>query len=675
MFGRKELLYGCDYNPEQWKRYPEILEEDIRLMKKAGCNEMSIGIFAWCELEPEEGKYDFSFFDHVIDSLEDNGIDIILATPSGARPAWMVQKYPEVLRTDEYGIRQQFGKRQNHCFTSPVYRKKVREINEQLAMRYGQRRSVIAWHVSNEYGGDCRCELCIQAFREWLKEKYNNDLQLLNEQWWNSFWGHTYTDWDQIQAPSAIGETSVHGMNIDWKRFVTYQTRDFYRNEIEPLKRIAPHIPASTNFHGSLQDINYWEFCQDVDFTCWDRYPAWHSDNSLLKTACETSFVYDICRSIKGESPFLLMESTPSNVNWAEVCKMKRPGINKLSSLQAIACGADSVQYFQWRKSRGAEEKFHGAVIDHYGKPDTRVFGEVAELGQTLKDIGEIAGSVVHSNAAVIYDWENYWGLHYAAGFQKGDREYVEECIAHYQCFWEKGYNVDVINRNHDLSDYEIVAAPMLYMTDQVTIQNLKEYVKNGGVLVSGYMSGYVNENDLCHLGGFPGGDLKEVFGIWNEEIDSIYPKERNHVEYQGNTYQVRDYFENIHLQGAEALGTYLDDFVEGKPAVTVNSYGKGKAYYIAFRSDERFLHDLYSKIVKTIYDFPEGISVRTRETDDTEYILIQNWTKECKQVCIPLEAEDMIHNCIVLGETTIAGLETLILKRKKGNCEGTEQL
>lgn len=636
MFGKNKLLYGCDYNPEQWKKYPDILEEDIRLMKEAGCNVMSIGIFSWSELEPEEGKYDFSFFDQVVDRLEENGIDIILATPSAARPAWMAKKYPEILRTDEYGIKQRFGRRQNHCFTSPIYRKKVREINEQLAKRYGSRKSVIAWHVSNEYGGDCRCALCEEAFRGWLKEKYHNSLDELNEQWWSSFWSHTYTDWDQIEPPSAIGEGSVQALEIDWKRFVTHQTRDFYRNEIEPLKRIAPHIPVTTNFHGSLEDINYWEFADDIDFSCWDRYPAWHNDAPLWETACESSFVYDVCRSIKGETPFLLMESTPSNVNWAEACKLKRPGINQLASLQAISCGADSVQYFQWRKSRGAEEKFHGAVVDHYGKSDTRVFREAAQTGQTLAAISELAESCVRSKAAIIYDWENHWGIKYASGFQKGSRGYIEECIAHYKCFWERGCNVDVINRDHDLSKYEVVIAPMLYMMDEKTIQRMEAYVKNGGTLVSGYMSGYVNENDLCHLGGFPGGELKNVFGIWNEEIDTLYPQERNHVEYQGKTYEVRDYFEHIHLKTAEQLGSYADDFLQGMPAVTVNSYGKGKAYYIAFRGEEAFLQDFYEKIIKREYDLPQGVSVRTRETEANVYLLFQNWTSEDKTIRLP---------------------------------------
>lgn len=664
MLPLNQFLYGCDYNPEQWKDQPEILDEDIRLMKKAGCNVVSLGIFAWSELEPAEGLYNFTFFDKVVDRLEANGIHIILATPSGARPAWMAQKYPEVLRVDSNGTRHHFGGRHNHCFTSPVYRKKVQQINEQLALRYGHRKAVIAWHVSNEYGGDCRCTLCVQAFRDWLKVKYHNNLALLNHQWWNAFWSHTYTDWSQIEPPMNIGETEVHGLSMDWRRFVTCQTLDFYRCEVEPLKRIAPQIPVTTNFHTDFYGVNDWAFRNDVDIVAWDVYPAWHRED-LKTTACSTAFVYDIGHSMK-DRPFLLMESTPSLVNWHEYCKLKRPGVNKLASLQAISCGADSVQYFQWRKSRGGSEKFHGAVIDHYGKEDTRVFTEVAQLGALLKELGEITGSKVVSQVAILFDWKNLWALHHAAGFHKSDKKYREECEAHYRYFWENGFNVDVIDSHQDLNRYKIVVAPMLYMVSDEAINRLTDYVRCGGTLVSGYMSGYVNENDLCYLGGFPAEGLKDVFGIWNEEIDTLYPEEENRVAYNGRFYSAVDYCEHIHAQGAEVIATFQEDFLQGTPAVTRHSFGNGTAYYLAFRGRQDFLNAFYQDIFPSEYQLPESVFLRKRVNETHEYLFLQNWGAADTDVAIPGDWETLPGQCRVSDEVSVPGGDSIILKGKK---------
>ncbi len=665
------FLYGGDYNPEQWMNSPEILEKDIELMKKAGCNVMSIGIFGWSVMEPREGEYDFSFYEKVIDRLYENGIKTILATPSGARPAWMSMKYPEILRTDENGVRHKHGVRHNHCFTSPIYREKVREINERLALHFKDNPAILAWHVSNEYIGDCHCELCAEAFREFLKKRYNNDLDKLNFEWWNSFWSHTYTDWSQIEPPSSIGENRTNALLINWKRFATHQTIDFYKNEIEPLKRIAPDIPVTTNFHGNLTDLDYFKFKDYIDFACWDAYPDWESPKGNAETAAGVSLIYDVCRSIK-HKPFLLMESTPSNVNWKQYNKLKRPEMNILSSLQAIADGSDSVQYFQWRKSRGSAEKFHGAVVDHCGHENTRVFKEAAELGERLKNISAVQGSDVKAEAAIIYDWENYWAIKCANGFRNDDKKYHEECLKHYKYFWKNGINTDVIDSEQDFSGYKIIAAPMLYMIKPGVSEKLFEFVKNGGILVSGFMSGYVNEDDLCFLGGFPGGKLKELFGIWNEEIDTLYPEDRNSVGFNGNEYSAFDYCEIIHPDTAETLARYNDDFYAEESAVTVNTYGKGRAYYIAFRGDDGFINDFYDSISAGVssaaeyINFPDGVSVRTRENETEVFLFIQNWNETDVEINVKSALKNIETNENVSGEVGLKKYETLILKKAK---------
>lgn len=658
------ILYGADYNPEQWKKYPEVLEEDIRLMKKAGCNVMSVGIFAWSEIEPEEGKFDFSFFDMILEKLYKNGIQVFFATPSGARPAWMSVKYPEVLRTDEYGIKHFHGGRHNHCFTSPIYREKVRIINTEIAKHFASHPGVIGWHVSNEYSGECHCDLCKDAFRRWLKRKYKT-LDVLNEQWWSMFWSHTYTEWEQIEPPSAIGEEGLHGLVLDWKRFVTYQTLEFYKEEIKPLKQFSPSKPVTTNFFERLEHLDYWKFKDYVDIISWDAYPEWKDDENDKDTLFSTAFIYDMCRSFKKE-PFLLMESTPSNVNWRDYAKLKETGVNTLSSLQAVACGANSVQYFQWRKSRGSSEKFHGAVVDHSGSELTRVFAEVSKLGEVLSQIPDISSTNVDAKAAVVFDCESKWALEASQGFIQKNKQYERECIRHYREFIKRGIAVDVIDSEQSFEGYEIIAAPMLYMIKPGVSKKLKNFVNDGGILISSYITGYVNENDLCFLGGFPGDGLMDLFGIWNEEIDTVYPSQKIAIEYNNHKYSGEDYCENIHLRTAQALGCFENRIFKGSPAVTVNHFGRGKAYYIAFRDEGEFLSDFYKTIVKEESCFGDDLFVKCRENDEKKYYFIQNWNKEEKVVMLNLEYVDELTGRSVQGSIKIPPFGTLILSKMK---------
>lgn len=642
------MIHGADYNPDQWLDRPDILEEDMRLMKKAGVNEVSIGIFAWKALEPEEGKYTFEWLDELMDRLEENNICAFLATPSGARPAWMDKNHPEVLRTEANRVKNLHGQRHNHCFTSPYYRKKVREMNTMLAERYKGRKALKLWHVSNEYGGACHCELCQKAFRDFLREKYGNDIKKLNDEWWTRFWSHEYSDFSEIESPAMHGETSIHGLCLDWNRFVTYQTRSFMENEIAPLKEITPEIPVTTNFMGTFPGLDYWELSKCMDVISWDSYPSWHNDwEKVEDTAWRTAFIHDINRSIL-KKPFLLMESTPSQVNWQPVNKLKRPGMQILAGLQAVAHGSDSVQYFQWRKGRGSSEKFHGAVVDHYGKEDTRVFQETAQLGEILKRMDAVAGTMVYPEVTVLYDWENRWAIDSLQGLNN-HRDYEDTCMKHYQPFWKKGIPVDVNCMTQDFLPYKLVVAPMLYMLKPGVATALKSYVQQGGTLVLTYCSGYVNENDLCFLGGFPGDGLMEVAGIWAEEMDPLYPTDENLIEMQkgkqldsGKTaYRCHTLCELIHAkEDTEVLAVYGKDFYKGRPVVTKNRYGQGSCYYIAARTDSDFLEDFYSTLIQELdlkrpcfTEIPEGVSVQIRCAAEKEYIFVMNFTEETKSI------------------------------------------
>lgn len=659
------IIHGGDYNPDQWINTPEIWDEDMRLMKLAHINSATVGIFSWSMLEPEEGVYNFEFLDEILDKLYANGISVILSTPSGARPAWLSQKYPEVLRVEETGIRNEYGVRHNHCLTSPVYREKVRNINTRLAQRYKDHPAVKMWHISNEYCGECHCDLCQEAFRNWLKDYYHNDLEELNFKWWNGFWAHIVTDWSQINSPKFRGENHVSAMKLCWNRFVSDSHISFFENEIAPLREITPNIPITTNFMKMYDGIDYQKFAKKLDLVSWDNYPAWDKGRNEAE-ACDTAFVHDTFRSMRDGQPFFMMESTTSLVNWHDVNKLPRPRLQSLSAIQAVAHGADSVQYFQWRKSRGGHEKYHGAVVDHCGHENTRVFREVSALGAQLEKLSDVVGEKSNSRVAVIYDWENSWAVKHFCGYNNLKRNYFDECVKWYAPFWKKGISTDIISMDADYTKYDLVIAPFLYMLKPGTIERIESYVKNGGNFVTTYLSCLVDENDLCYLGGFPANQLKEVFGVWCEETDSLPQGMKNAVVYNGKEYSVEHVCDIIHANGSTVLGEYQKDFYAAMPAVTENNYGKGKAYYVAFRNDEGFSQDFCDKLINEInintdtnISAQDGVIIRKRG----EVIFIMNFSDNEKSFILDKEYTNVLSSQAVNGEMKISPCSYIILK------------
>lgn len=631
----KRLLHGGDYNPEQWLERPDILEKDIAYMREAHINSVTLGVFAWSVYEPEEGEYHFEWLDETMDRLYENDIYVILATPSGARPAWMDEQYPEIMRVNEYGIRNTHGVRHNHCMSSPIYRRKVIEMNEMLARRYGEHPALILWHISNEFGGECYCELCRERFRMFLQRRYQN-IERLNQEWWTTFWSHRFRSFEQIDPPSKRGESSIHGLNLDWKRFTTWNMNDYMKDEIGVFRRLTPDIPVTTNFMRLYKGLDYHQMAPELDIVSWDSYPAWgQQGESLTDTFYQTAFEHSVMRSMKTDRPFLLMESTPSIVNWHRANKLKRPGVHRLSSLQAIACGADSVLYFQWRKGRGSYEQHHGAVIDHLGKNDTRVYKDVQEVGDRLRKLDCLCGSIAQNGLAILYDWENCWAIEDMAGLS--DRKNYDETVQEiYKILLKHGIDSDLISSEREFDTYKVVIAPMLYMLKPETADRLKRFTAEGGVVLATYLTGYINENTLCWLEGFPGDGLKEVFGLYSEEIDSIYEGEVNGAVFQdGSNFhcEVRDFCEILKVQTAEVLAVYTEDFYAGTPVLTRNNFGRGQAWYMAARMDEGGLTAVLKKVCSDggLYweHLPEGLEVHRRFGKGVRYTIALNTTQK----------------------------------------------
>ena len=621
------ILHGSDYNPDQWLDRPDILEKDIELMKKAKMTSMSLGIFSWSAYEPTEGEFHMDWLKDIMDKLYENGIYTILATPSGARPAWLDEKYPECMRVGADDHRAHHGVRHNHCMSSPKFREKTGIIINKIIDTVGKHPGLAMWHLSNEFGGECFCPLCKKKFQDYLANKFDNDINKLNKAWWTGFWSHTYNDFSQIEPPYLNGEFSIMGLNLEWKRFTTWNTTDYMKSEIDIIRKRTPNIPITTNFMQLFPGLDYRVMAKELDVISWDSYPVFHNNyETMADTMAHNSFDHAVMRSLKKNQPFMLMECAPGLVNWHEYNKLKRPGVHKLFSAQAVACGSDTVQYFQWRKSRGSFEQYHGAVVDHLGTDDTRVFKEVAEVGAMLDSLSNVKGTIVKPKAALIFDWDNMWAIDNMRGLSDKTKNYAKTCIQIYHEFLKLGIDMNVVASDDNLDDYNVVIAPMLYMLRPGASDNLKAFVKRGGQLMATYLTGYVDDNTLCYLGGFPGDGLSELFGVISEEIDTYYDSDENSATFtDGHKAIIHDYAEILRVSDTDILAKYDKDFYAGTPAITCKNFGKGKAYYVGARIDMDSMSGLFKTMLKetntTYLTLPAGIEYHKREDESGKAI------------------------------------------------------
>lgn len=659
------ILFGGDYNPNQWPK--EIWEEDIRIFKKASINSATVNVFSWAKIQPSENCYDFEELDQIIEKLSTEGFDIVLATSTAALPAWMFKKYPEVARTDYDGRHHKFGQRHNACPNSLVYQKYAERLATKLAERYGENPQVTCWHINNEYGGECYCDNCEKAFRVWLKDKYHT-IEALNKAWNMEFWGHTVYEWDEIVLPNALSEgigydkTAFAGISIDYRRFNSDSLLKNYMMERDAIRKIDPTTPITTNLMGTFKGLDYFKWAKEMDLVSWDNYPSYNTPWSLV------AMTHDLMRGLK-QQPFMLMEQTPSQQNWQPYNSLKKPGQMRAQSYQTIAHGADTIQYFQLRRSIGACEKFHGAVIEHVGHEDTRVFRETAALGAELAQLSDIIGTQTQAQVAVIFDWDNYWALEYTSG-PTVDLKYVEQIHRYYRYFYEQNIAVDLVPVDADLSKYKLVAAPVLYMIKEGMQERLTDFVMQGGALLTTYMSGIVDQSDNVHLGGYPG-PLRELAGIWVEEIDALAPEQSNGVslvneDLSGTSNLVSDL---IHLENAEALAHYTSNFYAGMPAVTKNTFGDGTVYYFGGQLEDQLQDQLFKTIVEESHITPvieeaTKLEIACRENAEAKFFVIINFHEEAQPLPEMFVGKtDLLTGKVLSSEMMLTQYTTYIVK------------
>ena len=637
------FLFGGDWNPEQWPE--DTWEHDLDMLEDAHINEVTINVFSWALLQPAEDRYDFSMLDKIVALLVKHDFNIVMATGTAALPGWMVRLHPETIRTEQNGTRHVFGGRHNFCPTSPYFRKASRALAAHVAERYAGTSGLVAWHVCNEYGGGgglCYCDHCAEAFRTWLKNKYGT-VEALNKAWCANFWSHTIYDWGDVVPPVSYGDgisdakCVVSGLQMDYRRFQNQAQLACYTNERDAIRAYDAATPITTNLMGTFKDLDYFEWAKEMDVVSWDNYPGMDTPPSF------TAMCHDLMRGIGGNKPFMLMEQTPNQQNWFPFCKVKRPGEVRKLSWQAVSHGADAVQFFQMKQSIGGCERFHGAVIAHDGTEQSRVFKETAALGGELDRIGKrIMGSEIRAKVAIMFDWQSYWSLEGCVGPTAGF-SYPNEVHRFYRAFWRRNVPVDIIESTtplDKLKQYDLVVAPALITVLPGVAETLESYVSEGGSFITGYMAGIHDEHDLVVPGGYPG-KLRDLMGVWVEEIDALAPDET--IEVHGDAVDAKGEIvaSIIHREGARRLAAYGGgEFYAGHSALTVNTYGKGKAYFVGTPLDETGMSAFMAPIIKELglkpLDTPEDVSLSVRYGDDgVRYAFLINNSESDKRLCL----------------------------------------
>lgn len=669
-----KIWYGGDYNPEQWDS--EIWKEDERMFKLAGIDVATVNVFSWALNQPDEDTYDFAQLDETMDRLYKSGVYVCLATSTAAHPAWMARKYPDVTRVDVQGRKRKFGGRHNSCPNSPTYRKYSVRMAGKLAERYKDHPGLLIWHVSNEYGGYCYCDNCAAGFRNWLKERYGT-MHALNKAWNTRFWGHTFYDWEDIVPPSELSEewggnrTNFQGISLDYRRFMSDSLLECYKLEHEEIKKHTPNVPITTNLMGFYPELDYFKWAKHMDIVSWDNYP------SLTTPVSHTAMTHDLMRGLKSGDPFMLMEQTPSQQNWQPYNSLKRPGVMRLWSYQAVARGADTVMFFQLRRSIGACEKYHGAVIEHVGHEHTRVFKECAELGSELMQLGDtLLDARTEAKIAIVFDWENRWATELSSGPTIA-LNYEKEVHKYYDALFKMHVETDMVSVEEDFSKYEIVIAPVMYMVKPGFAKRVEEFTEGGGTFVTTFFSGIVNENDIVTTGGYPG-ELRKVLGIWSEEIDALLPDQSNQIVMKTDWGQLKGQYECgllcdlIHPEGAEVLAEYGSDFYKGMPVLTMNRFGQGRAYYVASSPEEAFMHSFLENLceekgIKPLLAAPAGVEVARRVKDGKEFLFLLNHNAEDAKVEICSEGKkDLLAGKEVKDSVTVPGRGVIILEGQK---------
>ncbi len=673
---QERIWYGGDYNPDQWPE--EVWDDDVRLMKKAGVNLVSVGIFSWAKIETSEGVYDFDWLDRIIDKLGEAGVAVDLASATASPPMWLTQAHPEVLWKDYRGDVCQPGARQHWRPTSPVFREYALKLCRAMAEHYKGNPYVVAWHVSNEYGCHNRfdySEDAEHAFQQWCEERYGT-IDAVNDAWGTAFWAQRMNDFSEIVPPRFIGDGNFMnpGKLLDFKRFSSDALKAFYIAERDTLAEITPDLPLTTNFmvsaSGSVLDYDDWG--DEVDFVSNDHYFI-PGEAHLDELAFSASLVDGIAR----KDPWFLMEHSTSAVNWREINYRKEPGQLVRDSLAHVAMGADAVCYFQWRQSKAGAEKFHSAMVPHAGE-DSAVFRDVCELGadlNKLSDEGILGSRLAKSRVAVVFDYESEWATEHTATPTQ-HVHHVDEPLAWFRALADQGVTADVVPVRGAWDDYEMVVLPSVYLLSEETTRRVRDYVVGGGRLVVTYYTGISDEKDHVWLGGYPG-SIRDVVGVRVEEFmpmgdDFTGVPDRLGLSNGAVAHDIADVIGSVD-ESATVLATFKDNpwtGMDGAPAIVAHTFGEGRSVYVGARLGRDGIALSLPEILDSLGMTEAGgndgrvLHVEREGADGSRFVFSFNRTHET--VRVPVEGEVVVSSFAdVDGETASIKPNGVIVTKK----------
>ncbi|KAK1176840.1 beta-galactosidase [Streptomyces sp. NBS 14/10] len=605
------LAFGGDYNPEQWDRH--VWQEDDLLMREARVNLVTVGVFSWALLEPEEGSYDFDWLDAHLDRLHAAGVAVDLATPTASPPPWFTLAHPEALTVTADGIRLTHGSRDTYCLAAPAYRRAATRIAGALAERYGDHPAVCMWHVHNEYATVCHCDRAAAAFRVWLRHKYRT-LDALNEAWGTAFWSQRYGSWEQILPPRATQWHHNPGHTLDWRRFFSDETLAAYREQRDAIRAHSDR-PVTTNLMvPAYQVLDLWKFGREVDFVGIDHYPAAPG----VDAAADIAFGGDRARSFGAGKPWLLIEQGTNTVYTSDGTLGKEPGDILRHTVGHIARGSEGALFFQWRQSKAGAELWHSAIVPHAG-PDTRIFREASATGSAVARLGELAGSTVRARAAVLHDADVWWALD-TRGLPRTGSDHHDSLRRAHRALWNAGVTTDFAHSADDLARYPVVLAPSLYLLSDASAAALRQYVAQGGTLLVECFAGAVDEHHHARLGGYPVAPLREALGIRVEEYRPLAAAQA--LELSDGT-RGTHWSEVLRLEGATPVASWTSGMLAGQAAVTRHQFGKGSAWYLSTRLEEDAYAALLGQVLAAagvgpeIADAPPGVEAVRRHADD----------------------------------------------------------
>ena len=678
------MFFGVDYYPEHWV-YPYAgsaakpesrWNEDIELMLAAGVNVVRMGEFSWGICEPEEGKYDFGWLKRAMDLMNKAGIKVVLGTPTAAPPIWLAKKYPEILPLDDHGLTRHEGTRRACCLNSNVYWDFSKRIVQAMANALGKHPGLIAWQIDNGLGGHLSefsfNEQTRRDWHAWLQAKYET-IEKLNLNLGLRHWSQVVTKWEDVPMPMAAPTLHNPSLMVDWMRFSSDTIVAFVKMQADVLHELTPNCPVTSNLRALYRRFDHFDVASVLDFVAVDSNATIKSRSSEL--ACEL----DMLRSLKktniktpdGSEGFWVIEQKAGQVNWQDVNSLVRPQVVRLFTYQLISRGASGVLYFRWRQPRIGTEKFYGAVLPHHGRKDSRTYKEISQVGDEIKLLAPaLKGTKVVADICILFSHDNDWALQQPMQPNKffNLREHIQLI---YNGLHHRNLLVDFARPTEDLSKYKLVFAPSLHLMAGGEADLLKLYVQNGGTLVGTCNTGLVDEHHIAPDSGYPH-DLTDVFGIEVLEFDPLPPGEENHMTFKGafptsHLHPAKLWCDIIEPKGCQILATFAKDFYAGRPAMTMNTFGLGKAIYVGTISHQHFYDDLMVWLrqmcsLQPLLKVPDTVEVSLRQKANTRIYFLLNHQNSPVRIQFYKPMHDMLTGSTVAGNFDLPPHGVLVL-------------